>query len=84
MIKYKFLLEMRKSNKLSQAFLAEKLNISRQTYMEIEKGAKELTISQAQKIADIFNMSLPDFLSGEKTSNIKVSLDKGVYKKIHL
>jgi len=81
MIKYKFLLETRKLNKLSQAFLAEKLDISRQTYMEIEKGAKELTISQAQKIAEIFNMSLPDLISGEKAYGIKVFFNKETPKK---
>jgi DNA-binding XRE family transcriptional regulator/uncharacterized phage-associated protein len=76
MIKHKFLLEMRKENNLSQAFVAREIGISRQSYMEIEKGAKELTLSQAQKIAEVFNLSLEALIAGKKTSDIEVSFGK--------
>ncbi|MFA6392849.1 MAG: type II toxin-antitoxin system antitoxin SocA domain-containing protein [Candidatus Paceibacterota bacterium] len=76
MIKNIFLLELRKTNKLSQAFMAQKISVSRASYIEIEKGAKELTLSQAQKIADIFNISLESLISGKKTSEIEVSFSK--------
>jgi transcriptional regulator with XRE-family HTH domain len=76
MIKNIFLLEMRKINKLSQAFIAGKIGVSRASYIEIEKGTKELTLSQAQKIADIFNISLESLISGKKTHEIKVSFRK--------
>jgi len=81
MIKNIFLLELRKNNKLSQAFMAQKIGVSRASYIEIEKGAKELTLSQAQKIADIFNISLEALISGKKTSEIEVSFSKEKNKK---
>src|SRR3989338_7451242 len=81
MIKPTFLLELRKANRLSQAFIAKSIGLSRQSYIEVEKGVKELTISQAQKIAEIFNISLETLIAGRKTSDIKVSFDKEEKKK---
>lgn len=76
MIKNTFLLELRKINKLSQAFMAQKIGVSRASYIEIEKGTKELTISQAQKISNVFNISLESLIYGKKTSEIKVFFNK--------
>lgn len=81
MIKNIFLLELRKTDKLSQAFMAQKIGVSRASYIEIEKGTKELTISQAQKIADIFNISLESLISGKKISEIEVSFSKEKIKE---
>ncbi|MBU6431392.1 MAG: DUF4065 domain-containing protein [Patescibacteria group bacterium] len=76
MIKHTFLLELRKNQGISQAFVAEKIGVSRASYIEIEKGAKELTLSQANKIAEIFNVSLDELISGKTMSDIKVSLQE--------
>jgi DNA-binding XRE family transcriptional regulator/uncharacterized phage-associated protein len=81
MIKGKYILELRNNNKLSQAFVAKTIGLSRASYIEIEKGKKELTISQAQKIADIFGISLHSFISGEHTSPIEVFVNKENKKK---
>jgi transcriptional regulator with XRE-family HTH domain len=83
MIKNTFLLELRKSQGISQAFVAKKIGLSRASYIEIEKGSKELTISQANKIADIFHITLDELISGKLISNINVSLneDKVVKKE---
>ena len=81
MIKHKFLKEMRDINGISQAFLAEKIGVSRASYIEIEKGVKELTISEASKIADIFNISLEELIAGKIVSDIKVSLQDKSDKK---
>ena len=75
MIKHTFLLELRKNQGVSQAFMAEKIGLSRASYIEIEKGAKELTLSQANQVADIFHITLPELISGEKISSIKVSIN---------
>src|SRR3989344_3340366 len=74
MIKHTFLKNSRKNQGISQAFIAEKIGVSRASYIEIEKGAKELTISQANKIAEIFNVSLDELISGKIMLDIKVSL----------
>lgn len=81
MIKHKFLLELRKKQGISQAFTAEKIGVSRASYIEIEKGAKELTLSQAQTIAKIFNITLSELISGEQVSEIKVSIKDKTEKK---
>jgi transcriptional regulator with XRE-family HTH domain len=81
MIKHTFLLELRKSNGISQAFVAEKIGVSRASYIEIEKGAKELTLSQANKIAEIFNVSLAELISGKTMPAIKVSIQDKQEKK---
>ncbi len=81
MIKYKFLLELRNNQGISQAFVAEKIGVSRASYIEIEKGAKELTLSQANRIAEIFNISLEELISGKTMSNIKVSIQDKQEKK---
>ena len=81
MIKHTFLLELRKSNGISQAFVAEKIGVSRASYIEIEKGAKELTLSQAKKIAEIFNVSLDELISGKTMPAIKVSIQDKPEKK---
>ena len=81
MIKHTFLLELRKNQGISQAFVAEKIGVSRASYIEIEKGAKELTLSQANKIAEILNISLEELISGKTISDIKVSIQDKSEKK---
>ncbi len=82
MIKHTFLLELRNNQGISQAFVAEKIGVSRASYIEIEKGAKELTLSQANTIAEIFNITLAELISGEKISEIKVSMNEATDKKV--
>ena len=81
MIRPTFLLELREEQGISQAFIAEKIGVSRASYIEIEKGSKELTISQANKIAEIFNISLDELISGRTASSIKVTLQEKSEKK---
>src|SRR3989338_3537392 len=81
MIKHTFLLELRNNQGISQAFVAEKIGVSRASYIEIEKGVKELTLSKANTIAEIFNITLAELISGEKISDIKVSINDIPEKK---
>lgn len=62
----KFIQEQRKKNSLTQEFLAAKIGVSRPTYMQIENGGRDLTITEAKKLADIFGINLNDFLNGNK------------------
>jgi len=75
MIKHQYIQNLRKKNNLSQDYIARQLNISRPTYRLIEKGERELTISEAEKLAFIFSMSLKDLLNGDKKEK-KVYLEK--------
>ncbi|MDO8659768.1 MAG: DUF4065 domain-containing protein [Candidatus Parcubacteria bacterium] len=81
MIKHTFLLELRKTNNLSQAFVAEKIGVSRASYIEIEKGVKELTLSQANTIAGIFGITLTELIAGKKPMDAKVSIKDVAEKK---
>src|SRR3989338_8250685 len=81
MVKHTFLLELRNNQGISQAFVAEKIGVSRASYIEIEKGTKELTLLQANKIAKIFNITLTELISGKQVPDIKVTLDDTADKK---
>ncbi|MBU4368301.1 helix-turn-helix domain-containing protein, partial [Patescibacteria group bacterium] len=71
----KFIQQLRKKNNLTQEFLASEIGISRPTYVQIERGERDLTITEAQKMAAIFGMSLNDLLSGNK-KEIKVDFER--------
>lgn len=64
----KFIQQLRKKNNLTQEFLASELGISRPTYMQIECGGRDLTITEAEKLASIFSISFEDFISGKDCS----------------
>jgi DNA-binding XRE family transcriptional regulator/uncharacterized phage-associated protein len=81
MIKPTFLIELRGRQNISQAFVAKKIGVSRASYIEIEKGAKELTISQANKITEMFGISLEELLSGKTMPNVKIFLPDKAEKK---
>ncbi len=71
----KFIQAQRKKRHLTQDYLASQLNISRPTYLQIEKGTRELTVSEAEKLARIFDISLEDLLQ-EREASISVTLEK--------
>lgn len=73
--------KLRLRNNFSQKYLAEKLGVSRPTYIQIEKGERELTITEAEKIASILSMSLDDLLSGKNQKKIEISFKRENIKK---
>jgi len=75
----KFIQQLRKKHNLTQEFLASELGISRPTYIHIEQGKRDLTITEAKKLADIFGIVFDDFVRG-KDSSAKVEMKKGIKK----
>ncbi len=73
--------ELRKEQGFSQEYIAQKLGLSRPTYMQIEKGERELTVPEAKQLADIFGLQLVNFLMGSKFTEPEVTLEKDVRKK---
>lgn len=61
----KFIKELRLARELSQEDVAKHLRVSRPTYVQIEQGGRELTISEAENLADFFGISLTHFLARE-------------------
>lgn len=66
----KFIFEQRKKHNLTQEFLASKIGVSRPTYIQIEQGERDLTISEAKKIADVFGIDFNDFIKGKVASTM--------------
>lgn len=71
----KFIQEQRKKHNLTQEYLASELSMSRPTYVQIEQGVRELTISEAEKLAGIFGISLEGLLQ-EKEASIAVNFEE--------
>ena len=70
----KFIHEQRTRRNMTQEYLASKLGVSRPTYMHIERGERELTVSEAKTLAAAFSMSLEDFLAArEPRQTVKLS-----------
>ena len=68
--------ELREKKNLSQELVARKLGISRPTYIQIEKGEREITVNEAKKLSSIFGLKPEVFLFEKHSPNIKVSLEK--------
>src|SRR3989344_1761130 len=72
---YKKIKVLREENEFSQEYLADKLGVSRPTYVQVEKGERDITVPEARKLAMIFSLSLEDFL-GDEASPPDVVLKK--------
>jgi len=59
-----FIKMLRAKRGFSQADLAIKLSISRPSYIAIEQGKRELTLSEAEKLSEVFGVSLKEMESG--------------------
>ncbi|MCX6791089.1 MAG: DUF4065 domain-containing protein [Candidatus Gribaldobacteria bacterium] len=77
----KFILQLRQKQGLTQEFLALKIGVSRPTYVQIEQGKRDLTITEAKKLADIFGIVFDDFIEGKEIPAPKVELEKQVMSK---
>jgi len=73
---YKKIKLLRKENSFSQEYIAKELGMSRPTYIQIERGERELTISEARKLASIFSMQLENLLASKKPKKTKIVLGK--------
>ncbi|MDY6786805.1 MAG: DUF4065 domain-containing protein [candidate division WOR-3 bacterium] len=57
--------QLRKKNNYSQEEISKYLSISRPLYSDMEKGKKSLTIEQAKKLADMYDVLPETFLYGD-------------------
>jgi transcriptional regulator with XRE-family HTH domain len=55
-----FIKSLRIKKELSQLSVAEKLGLSRQSYMSIERGVRELTLQEAEKICELYGISIEE------------------------
>ena len=71
----KFIQKIRKSKGMTQDYVAKALGMSRPTYLQIENGEREITVSEAKKISELFDLSLEDFLQ-EKSFGYSIDIEK--------
>lgn len=57
---------IRKTQQLSQEYMAEKLGIATSSYAKIERGTTKLSLDKLQKISEIFNMDTVELLSADR------------------
>lgn len=57
-----FLKQLREERGFSQATVAAALEISRPSYVSLEKGTKELSLAEAVAVVDLFDITLDDLL----------------------
>lgn len=62
----KFILDLRKQNKMTQKELADKLNVTAQAVSKWENGRGIPDIEILQKISTEFNVNIESILNGEK------------------
>jgi len=61
-----FIRRLREKRGLTQEYLASKVRISRPTYVQIEQGKRELTLSEAKKLAEVFGIPFESFIREEE------------------
>ena len=79
----KFIQQLRKKHNLTQEFLASEIGVSRPTYIQIEQGRRDLTITEARKLAEAFGVEFNNFLQGKEgvKTIVKVETKKKQVKK---
>lgn len=63
------IIEARKRARYSQEAAAEKLGISRPTYVKMEKYPSTIRMGMARKIADLYEVSIDDLNFFDSNSN---------------
>lgn len=61
---YEFIKLNRRAHNISQAEMAQKLGISRTSYIAVEQGKRDLSLGEAQKIADMLGITLENLTRG--------------------
>lgn len=72
---------LREFRNLTQADVASKLNISPTAYSRLELNQSKLGIDQAQILAEIFQVSLPDLISNDSPIISFVNKDSAIIEK---
>ncbi len=68
--------QLRNQRGLSQSRVAHDLAMSRPTYIQIEKGKREPTVSDLKNLANVFGVSTALLLSGESGGSFNVSFSE--------
>jgi transcriptional regulator with XRE-family HTH domain len=72
-----FISELGKKHRLSQESVAKRLGITRPTYIQIERGERDMTITQAEKLSGLFGVSFENIRTG-KVSVPPIKIEKSM------
>ena len=75
-----FIKSLRLQRGFSQLEIAKKLDISRSSYIALEQGKRELALSEANELGNIFQISLEDIQAG-KISEPEIVFEEKLTKK---
>ncbi len=79
---YTFIKSLRLERGFSQLEIAQRLGISRSSYIAFEQGKRELALAEANEIANIFQISLEDIQAGKIfTPQVIIEKTKKINKK---
>ena len=54
---------IRLSKEISQEFIAEELGVSQSHYSKMEKGGRNINVSQLEKIAKVLNVTIQELFN---------------------
>ena len=66
-----FIREQREALGTSQQAMADKIGVSRSTYVAIEKGTKELSLTEAESLARLFGITIDELLQNSAPDVLK-------------
>jgi transcriptional regulator with XRE-family HTH domain len=66
---------LRKDVGLSQEQVAKMLRMTRPTYLSIENGSREITLSEAEQLASAFSLSFQEFCAGGTGKKFVVDIE---------
>lgn len=66
---------IREEKGLMQKEVAFHIGVDKSTYSKIEKGTRELTVAELQKIGDLFHLSMDQLMKFEDQLPIEVSIE---------
>lgn len=56
-----FIKSLRAERGFSQSAVAERIGLSRQSYMAVERGTRELTLPEAERLCNLYGVSIEEF-----------------------
>ncbi len=71
-----FLEMIRKNEGVTQQLLASRLGVTRPTYSKIEKGERDLTLTEARKLAEFYGMRVEDIVQERKKADHQLIIEK--------
>ena len=76
---------IREEKGLLQKDVAEHIGVDKSTYSKIEKGTRELTVKELQKVAELFNLSIDQIVRFEGSIPKEITIeDKSSMEQMRL